>query len=421
MEVRMKRAILALLMCLALVGTSFAQETFPAVRVVEEVADSVVSIDVNRVVYGRTTLSPVGDIASSTRLATTYQTGFIYTENGYIITDSRNIEDATILTVWLNDGRELEAEFVGIDEDYGVGVIKVESDEPLQPVKLVKGRYDPFKDYFPYDQGDPVVAIGYSGGLGGTATFGVISAIRNWRNRNQILIPHVIQSDVAINAGNQGSPLFSDRGEVIGMHDQGGAGMQNTNFFTPIWLVARVADELIELYETESEGEVWHPWLGIKPFSGSINPLTGRIRQFGDDLKMYMDIPDQYWDTGVLIDSVWLESPAREFGLMNRDIILDVEVIHRVQKGEGEDPKSEYNGHEEGDEVVKIPYRLLKSVEELEIMVTTAEKGDIFIFGVLRNYNYFKVEVEIGQHPGSFTFAYRAGQYVEAELSWEYF
>lgn len=416
----MLRVMLAIVISLALVGTSFAQETFPAVKVVEIASDSVVSIDVNRVVYGRTTLGALGDIASSTRLATTYQSGFIYTENGYIITDSRNIEDATILTVWLADGRELEAEFVGMDEDYGVGVIKVDTDEPLVPVKLVDGRYDPFEDYYPYDQGDPVVAIGYSGGLGGTATFGVISAIRNWRNRSQILIPHVVQSDVAINAGNQGCPLFSDRGEVIGMHDRGGVGMQNTNFFTPIWLVARVADELIKFYETETEDDVWHPWLGIKPFSGSINPLTGQIRQFGDDLKMYMDIPDQYWDTGVLVDSVWQESPAREFGLLNRDIILDVVVIHEVLEGENE-PGGNYEGYAIGDEVEKIPYRLLKSVEELEIMVTTAERGDIFIFGVLRNYNYLTIEVEIGQHPGSFTFAIPVGQYAEVALSWEYF
>lgn len=416
----MYRVMLALILSLVLVSASYAQDTFPAVQVVEEASPSVVSIDVNRVVYGRTTLGFLGNMASSTRLATAYQTGFIYTENGYIITDSRNIEDANILTVWMSDGRELEAQYVGMDEDYGVGVIKVESDEPLTPVKVVKGRYDPFKDYYPYDQGDPVVAIGYSGGLGGTATFGVISAIRNWRNRSQILIPHVIQSDVAINAGNEGCPLFNDKGEVIGMHDRGGAGMQNTTFFTPIWLVARVADELIKNFETESDEEVWHPWLGIKPYAGSISPLTGRIRQFGDDLKMYMNIPDQYWDVGILVDKVWNESPAREFGLMDHDIILDVEVVHEVQKGEN-DPGGPYEGYDVKEEVPKIPYTLLKTVEDLEIMVTTAERGDIFIFGVLRNFSYFKVEVEIGQHPGSFTFVVPTGQFGETERSWEYF
>ncbi|GEM_PF-1972462 len=414
----MKRLAIAVLVSLLIGGAAMAQGNFPAMMVVDLVGDSVVSIDVNRVVYGATRLGAFGDVGSYSRLATEYLTGFVYTENGYIITDAENIEEATILTVWLGEEEELEAEVIGVDEDYGIGVIKVEREEPLEAVKFVSGRYDPLLDTYPYDQGDPVVAIGYSGGLGGTTTGGVISAIRNMRNRNRILIPNVIQSDVAINAGNQGCPLFNELGQVIGMHDRAGSGMQNTTFFTPGWLVQRVADELIELHETETEGEVWHPWLGIKPFSGSISPLTGGYREVGDDLKMYMDIPDQYWDTGVLLDSVWLESPAREFGLLDRDMLLDVTVVHVVQEGQNE-PGRPYEGYDIEEEVVKFPYRLLKSIEELEIMTTTAERGDVFIFGVLRNYNYFKVEVEIGQHPGSFAFVSGAG--LSYEFSFEYF
>jgi len=403
----MKRVALAVIFCLMLGSSALAQSNFPAMNVVDEVADSVVSIDVNRVVYGST----LGMNAyTHTRLSTTYQTGFVYTENGYIVTDSRNIEDASILTVWLNDGTELEAEFVGMDEEYGVGVIKVETEEPLKPVKVIEGRYDPIEDYYPYDQGDAVVAVGYSGGLGGTVTSGVISSIRNFRNRNEILLPHVIQSDVAINAGNEGCPLFNEQGKVIGMHDLREAGMQNTTFFTPVWLITRVADELIEIYETGSEEEVWHPWLGVKPFAGSISLTRGTYREVGDDLKMYMDIPDQYWDVGVLIDAVWMESPAREFGLLDHDMILDVTVLHVDL--------------ETGEEVVKIPYRLIKSVEELEIMVTTAEDGDVFLFGILRNYSYFNLEIEIGQHPGAFTYLSptSGAQFTpDLEMSSEYF
>lgn len=416
----MYRLAIAVLMSLLLGSAAYAQSNFPAMQVVEKVGNSVVSIDVNRVVYGATRFSALGDLASYSRLATAYLTGFIYTENGYIITDASNIEDATILTVWLGDGQELEAEVVGVDEDYGIGVIKIEVEEPLTPVEFVLGRFDPLLETYPYDQGDPVVAVGYSGGLGGTTTFGVISAIRNMRNRNRILIPSVIQSDVAINAGNEGCPLFDERGRVVGVHDRQASGMQNTTFFMPGWLIQRVADELIEFYETDTEGEVWHPWLGIKPFSGSFSPLTGGYREVGDDLKMYMDIPDQYWDTGVLLDSVWLESPAREFGLLDRDMLLDVTVIHVVQEGE-EEPGGPYEGYEIEDDVPKFDYRLLKSIEELEIMVTTAERGDVFIFGVLRNYNYFQVEVEIGQHPGAFAFISGAGQALSYEFSFEYF
>ena len=396
----MKRVVIALLVSVMLVGTAYAQQSFPAMDVAEMVKDSVVSIDANRVVYGATRATMMGDLASYTRLSTSFLSGFIYTENGYIITDSQDIEDATILTIWLGDGTELEAEVVGVDEDYGIGVIKVDTDEPLTPVKLVEGTYDHFEDIYPYDQGDPVVAIGYSGGLGGTVTFGIISAIRNMRNRNRILIPNVIQSDVAINSGNEGCALFNEKGEVVGLHDRAAAGMQNTTFFTPIWLVKRIADELITIYETNSEEQVWHPWLGIKPYAGSTNPFTGRIRTVGDDLKMYMNIPDQYWDVGILLDNVWMESPAREYGLMDQDMLLDVTVL-------------------DADLVVKHEYQLLTNISDLEILVTTADRDETFVFGVLRNFKYFKVEVVIGQHPGAFSFV--SGSNLAIEDSSEYF
>lgn len=399
----MKRLIIACMLVLAMTSGAFAQANFPAMDVVDTVGPAVVSIDVNRVVYGATTMSLVGDLASYTRLATNYLTGFIYTENGYIVTDAANITEATILTVWLDDGTELDAELIGIDEEYGIGVIKIESEKPLTPVKMVDARYDPINEVYPYAQGDPVVAIGYSGGLGGTVTSGIISAIRNLRNRNYILIPSVIQSDAAINTGNEGCPLFNERGEVIGIHDQRSGGMQNTTFFMPVWLVKRVADEIIASYEESGDSDdpdVWHPWLGIKPFAGSVSPLTGQLRTVGDDLKMYLDIPDQYWDVGILIDEVWLESPAREFGILPHDMVVDLVVFDE-------------------DDNVKVPYRLIKTVEELELLVTTADRGDKFIFGVIRNFKYLTLEVEIGNHPGSFTFL--AYTNFELERSEDYF
>jgi S1-C subfamily serine protease len=387
---------------IVMLGVALAQDDFPAVMVAEMVKDSVVAIDANTVTYGAVTGAGTFEYARYQELLTNRLTGFVYSDNGYIITDSRDIEGATILTVIFGAGteneRELDAEIVGIDEEYGIGVIKVEPEEPLIPVKLMADLYDPTNDQYPYEQGDAVVTIGYSGGFGGTVTYGIISAIRNFRNRNGILLPHVIQADTAINAGNEGCPLFNDRGDVIAMHDRrgGGGSMQNTTFFIPVWLVKRVADEIIANYESAKpvkDFEVWHPWLGIKPFSGSRSPFGG-IREFSDDLKMYMDIPDQYWDVGILMDKVWYESPAREFGLRDRDIVLDITVL-------------------DVNEDVKIDYQLIKSIGQVEILVTTADRGDIFVFGVLRNYNYFKVSVPVGQHPGLATAGF--------EMTSEYF
>jgi S1-C subfamily serine protease len=409
------RSVLSIgLMLLLLSGSAFAQGELIAEKVAAEVTPNVVSIDSNSVSYGQV-LGGFIERSRQQRLATSYLTGFIYTKNGYIITDSMGIEEATLLTVRLNDNTELEAKLVGVDPEYGVGVIKVDPSKldpkkPLVPAKIVKGRYDPLDEVYPYDQGDPVLTVGYSGGYGGTVTSGIISAVRNFRNRNGLLIPHVIQSDAVVNAGNEGCPLFNKNGEIIAIHDRrgGGGSMQNTTFFTPIWLIVRAADEIIACYEKGKDMkdcEVWHPWLGVKTFTGTLSPLTGQMREVGDDLKMYMDIPDQYWDTGILLDSVWTESPAAEFGLLPKDMLLDVQVLRQ----EGQSKR----------EVEKIPYRLLKSVEELEVLVTTAERGDIFVFGVLRNYNYFKVEVPIGQHPGAF--ASIESMTIGFEFSNEYF
>jgi S1-C subfamily serine protease len=392
------RSVLAIMsMLLLLSGSAFAQGEMIAEKVAGEVTPSVVSIDSNSVSYGQ--LSGGFLESRQQRLATSYLTGFIYTKNGYIITDSMGIEEATLLTVRLSDNTEMEAKLVGIDSEYGVGVIKVDPSKldpkkPFVPAKIVKGRYDPLNEIYPYDQGDPVLTVGYSGGYGGTVTSRSISAVRTFRNRNGLLVPHVIQSDAVVNAGNEGCPLFNKAGEIIAIHDRrGGSGsMQNTTFFTPIWLIIRTADEMIACFEKgkdRKDCEVWHPWLGVKTFAGTPSPLyRGMTREVGDDLKMYMDIPDQYWDTGVLLDTVWTESPAAEFGLLPKDMLLDITVMRQ----EGQSKR----------EVEKFPYRLLKSIEELEVLVTTAERGDIFVFGVLRNYNYFKVEVPIGQHPGSF-------------------
>lgn len=391
------RSVLGLIVgSLLLLGVAAAQEAYPAVRVAELARDSVVSIDSNVVAFGAVTGVGALELSRQTRLLTNRLTGFIYTENGYIITDSQDIEDATLLKIHLDDGTELDGEVIGVDTEYGVGVVKVESEDPLKPVVIMDTAYDPLGDVYPYDQGDVVVAIGYSGGYGGTVTAGIISAVRNFRNSNYMLIPSVIQADVVINAGNEGCPLFNDRGEVIAMHDRrgGGGSMQQTTFFIPVWLVARVADEIIANYESNKpveDYEIWHPWLGIKPFAGSISPMTGFYREVGDDLKMYMDIPDQYWDVGILLDRVWTESPAREYGLLDHDMLLDLTVLYPATEN---DPT----------ETVRQPYMLLTSIQELELLVTTAGRDEIFEFGVLRNRTYFKVKVIVGQHPGSFSF-----------------
>jgi S1-C subfamily serine protease len=394
----MSRLALSSLIAATLLGLSTAaqaQQDYTPVKVAEMVRDSVVSIDANSIAFNAIYQGGLGELARQSRVLTNRITGFVYSADGYIITDGNNVTEDALITVTTADGKEHQGRVVDLDEDYGVAVIKIDADTKLTPVKIIADLYDEEQGSFPFAQGDEVIAIGYSGGYGGTVTAGIISAVRNMRNNSGILIPNMIQADAVINSGNEGCALFNNHGEVIGIHTRqassGRGTLQRTTFFTPMWLVKRVADEMIansKKPNPEADFKVWRPWLGIKPFAGSRNAFTGQIRQVGDDLKMYMDWPDQYWDVGIWLDQVWLESPAAEFGLKAKDVLYSVTIIKSDGKGQ--------------DETV-VPYQYLKTVEQLETLITTAKPDYIFVFGVWRNNRVFDREVEIGQHPGAFS------------------
>lgn len=385
----MRIAVVIVLSVALAVGLANSQSEYPMVNIVERVADGVVSINVDQITFGSLTgVTSLGGIefSRSEIFSTRRLTGIVYTENGYIVTEEEGIGDAEILTVILNNGKEFDATVVGKDESYGIAVLKIESDEPLKPVDIVQEGYNWETNVYPYDQGDAVLAIGYSGGVGGTVTFGIISAVRNIRNRDRILIPNMIQADVAINIGNQGCPLFNEQGQVIGYHDRV-IGLENVTFFLPMFFVTRVAEELIANFESPQSVEnyeVWHPWLGISTYSGSINPFTGAIRQVDPQLKMFIDLPAEYWNIGVLIDDVWPESPAREFGIRSKDMLMTLVV-------------------QDLNEDIEVEYHLLEDIEFLELLVTTADRDDIFNFGLIRltadGWQWIDVQVVIGQHP----------------------
>jgi S1-C subfamily serine protease len=390
-QVRLSAVLLVLGVSL---GSALAQQDYTPVRIAEMVRDSVVSIDANSVAFSA--VYGVGfEFGRQSRILTNRITGFVYTADGYLITDANGVSKNAMITVTLADGTELQGEVVDIDDEYGLAVVKVDSSAKLKPVKYVADLYDEDRGVFPYSHGESVVAIGYSGGYGGTVTAGIISGIRNMRNNAGILVPKMIQTDAVINAGNEGCALFNSRGEVIGIHTRqassGRGTLQRTTFFTPFWLVKRVADEMIansKLTAPEPDFKPWRPWLGIKPFAGSRSPISGQIRQVGNDLKMFMDWPDQYWDVGIWVDRVWLDSPAAEYGIKDRDVLYSLTIKKLNPKAEDE---------------IKVPYQHLKTVEQLESLVTTAEEGDVFVFGVWRNGSIFDREVEIRQHPGAFT------------------
>ncbi|NOX71258.1 MAG: trypsin-like serine protease [Candidatus Micrarchaeota archaeon] len=178
--------------------------------------------------------------------------GFIMTENGYIVTNNHVINDADGIIVVLPDGKEYKAKLVGADTFNDIAVLKISTNQ-LKPVVL--GDSDTVR------QGELVFAMGSPYHLQNTVTFGIVSGTgRTIKLENGFEIDNIIQTDAAINPGNSGGPLINSRGEVIGVNSaiisQSG-GSNGVGFAIPINTVKSIAREIIDT------GKVKRPWFGI--------------------------------------------------------------------------------------------------------------------------------------------------------------
>ncbi|GGX81124.1 serine peptidase [Litchfieldella qijiaojingensis] len=222
--------------------------------------------------------------------------GFIISEDGYILTNSHVVEGAEEIVVRLNDRRELEAELVGADSKTDVALLKVDASE-LPTLKI--GDSDELR------VGEWVAAIGSPFGFDHSVTAGIVSAI-NRTLPSDAYVPF-IQTDVAINPGNSGGPLFNLNGEVVGINSQiftRSGGFMGLSFAIPISVAMDIANQLRE------EGHVSRGWLGVV-----IQPVSRDLAEsFG------LDGP-----TGALIADVAPDGPAAEYGLQAGDIILEVD------------------------------------------------------------------------------------------------
>lgn len=178
--------------------------------------------------------------------------GFIITDDGYIVTNNHVISDGDIIMVTLDDGKTHEAKIVGADSFNDIAVIKIGT-SGLDPVVL--GDSDNVR------QGELVFALGSPYQLQNTITTGIASAVgRKIELDNGFEIENVIQTDAAINPGNSGGPLINSRGEVIGVNTaiiSSSGGSEGVGFAVPINTVKRIAEEIID------RGSVRRPWFGI--------------------------------------------------------------------------------------------------------------------------------------------------------------
>ncbi|MGE5796524.1 MAG: S1C family serine protease [Ignavibacteria bacterium] len=221
--------------------------------------------------------------------------GFIFTPDGFILTNSHVVHNAAKIEVILNDGRKVRADLIGDDPDTDLAVIRIDSSN----IKEVT-----FGDSGKIKVGQLVVAIGNPYGFQASVTSGVVSALgRSLRAQSGRLIDNVIQTDAALNPGNSGGPLVNSKGEVIGVNTAAILPAQNICFATGINTAKFVAGKLIK------DGRIKRSYIGV---GGQDVPLHRRI-------VYYYNLPTS---KGIMITSVENNTPAYKAGLYAGDIII---------------------------------------------------------------------------------------------------
>jgi len=228
--------------------------------------------------------------------------GFIFTPDGFILTNSHVVHKAARISVSDSDGRSFAAELIGDDPDTDLAVIRIDPPRDggnggaLRPARL--------GDSSALRVGQLVVAIGNPYGFQATVTAGVVSAMgRSFRSRSGRLIDSVIQTDAALNPGNSGGPLVSSRGDVIGVNTAIIAMAQGICFAIPSNTAKFVAARLIR------DGRIKRSYIGL---GGQNVPVHRRLVRFHD-------LPGE---SGVLVLTVEKDGPAAQAGVREGDVVL---------------------------------------------------------------------------------------------------
>jgi len=273
--------------------------------------------------------------------------GFVYRDDGLILTNHHVTEGAGRVLVTFQGGETREAELVGSDPYTDLSVVRVDRlPEGVRPVRM--------GDSADLEPGDRVIAIGTPFGLSRTMTTGIVSQTgRLLMTDTDYAIPAVIQIDAAINPGSSGGPLLDFSGEVVGMttaiRSETGE-FSGIGFAVPASLIERAAAGII------ATGTYEHPWLGI----------TGQDVTIG--LAQKEDIPV---DHGWYVQSVSPGGPAEDAGIR------------------------------EGDVVVRIDGTPVFGLEEiLSTIELSASPGDEVILTISRNGMAMEKEVTLGVRPG---------------------
>ena len=265
--------------------------------------------------------------------------GFIYKDNGLIVTNFHVIENADEIEIVLYNEKKYKANIVGTDKRTDVALLKINSEENLKSLNIGKSKN--------LKIGQWVVAIGNPLGLGTTVTTGIISAKGRYVDGLGTYVDF-IQTDAALNKGNSGGPLFDLNGNVIGVNTAIAARGQGIGFAIPIDTVVEIVEQL------RINGKVERGWLGV--VIQSISP------EIAESLKLKNT-------NGALVSEILVDSPASNSGLQRGDIITSVD----------------------GKKINKM--------EELPRIIGSLKPKTKVVLSALRDGKKFKINVSLGSIP----------------------
>ncbi|MFB5614909.1 MAG: S1C family serine protease, partial [Candidatus Nitrosomaritimum yanchengensis] len=287
--------------------------------------------------------------------------GFVFDNKGHIITNAHVVDGATKIVITFLDGREYNAEIVGVDTFTDIAVVKVNADlSLLHPLTL--------GDSSSLKVGEPIAAIGNPFGLSGSMTSGIVSQLgRLLPSGSGYSIPDVIQTDAAINPGNSGGPLINMRGSVVGINTaiQSATGeFTGVGFAVPSQTIAKIVPNLIK------DGEYKHPWIGI---SG---------RDIDPDLAKVLNLKDA---VGFLVVTVVPDSPAEKAGLRGSEKVVEVEGVEYTIGG---------------DIILSVDGKEVRKISDILIHLQRAKAvGDDLVLEILRDGRTSNFTLTLGERP----------------------
>lgn len=300
--------------------------------------------------------------------------GFVFDQEGHIITNNHVVAGAKVVDVTFTNGDRSRANVTAADPYVDLAVLKIiqtenntlEQEQHLEALQLANSSA--------LQVGDPVIAIGNPYGLAGTMTTGIVSQVGRLVPAPGIgfSIPDVIQTDAAVNPGNSGGPLLDTQGRVVGVTFGGFPG--GVNFAIPSNLVQKIAPALI------AEGNYTHPYLG---FTGTTltSDLAASIANITQNLK------------GVSVNTIVQTGPADKAGLNGTTI-------------------DQYGRKHGGDVIVAVDGDKIREFEQLvSYLEGNKSPGDNVVLSVFRNGSVIDLDAVLEKRPAS------APQYNNTEQS----